>query len=265
MRRYAKAAFLIGVVIILYFGAGAVLLRFAVERHTIVSAELPSSKGEALTARTVGSGTSGCVVVFPGRHGPSPAYEAAVVPPLTRRDVKVILMSYPARASLNEIRELARLAVNEVTKECANVVLVGRSLGSMVAAYASRDARVVGLLLESTSPRFSTAIRREFGRRWYLRPMDLLPVGYLVPEDYSLTDAFHDSRVPRTVILQGADDEQTPLTDLTDSGALPPGVVLLPVAHANHSNVFSRALPKYIETILDMLRRPDEREDTPTH
>jgi len=266
MRRYAKTALLIGVVIILYFSAGTVLLRFGLERHLIVSAELssstpgkwltfPSIKGEALTARTLGVGTSGCVVVFPGRHGPSPAYEAAVVPPLTRRDVKVFLLSYPAHASLNEIPELARLAVNEVTKDCgpARVILVGRSLGSLVAAYASRDAHVAGLLLESTSPRFSMAIRREFQRRWYLRPMTLLPVERLVPRDYSLGDAFQDSRMPKTIIFQGTADDQTPFGDLTQRDALPPGVALLPVDNANHSNVFSHALSKYLETIFDML------------
>ena len=252
MRRYARPLLLIGV-IASYFVAATLLLRFGLERYIIVS----SISGHVLASRTVGAGMAGCVVIFPGRHGPSPAYEAAMLPPLRERGVRVYLAAYPKSASLHEIRTLARLFVIDVTRECApdNVVLVGRSLGSMVAAYASRDARIAGLLLESTSPRFSTALRGEFRRRWYLRPMMLLPIEHLVPEDYSLNAALNGADLPEIVIFQGIEDSQTPLVDLTPRGALPRGVTLLPVSGANHSNVFSLALPKYVATIFNMLER----------
>ena len=273
------------VVLVLYFGVGVLLLRFGTEKHVVISGTLsssvlvgrpftfPSVKGHSLIARALGPGTSGCVAVFPGRHGPSPTYEAAVVPPLIQGGVKVYLIAYPGQlheegaASPNEIRDLARLAVIEIRKDCgqANVVLVGRSLGSMVAAYASREGRVVGLLLESTSALYSSAIRAQLRLRWYLRPMTLLPIARLLPEDYSLRDALENSHVPETVIFQGTDDEQTPINDLTRSNALPHGVTLVPVRDATHSNVFSLALPRYIETIFDMLDGSHEDEDIPDH
>jgi pimeloyl-ACP methyl ester carboxylesterase len=268
MPRYAKVCIFVGAAVVLYFIVGAILLRFALERSLILSAELPSGAvdgervtfpsigGKALTARTLGSGASGCVVVFPGRHGPSTAYESAIVPPLRRGGVKVYLIAYPGGALPGDILDLSRLAVSEVETKCgnSNVVLLGRSLGSMVAAYASRDSHVAGLVLESTSPRLSTAIRREIHRRWYLRPVGLLPVEHLLTEDYSLGSALQASNVPKTVIFQGTDDEQTPMIDLTASDALPVGATMLPVAGATHSDVFSRALPRYLETIFDMLR-----------
>jgi hypothetical protein len=79
-------------------------------------------------------------------------------------------------------------------------------------------------------------------------------VEHLLTEDYSLGSALQASNVPKTVIFQGTDDEQTPMIDLTASDALPVGVTMLPVAGATHSDVFSRALPRYLETIFDMLR-----------
>lgn len=262
------------IVLTLYFGVGAWVLHFIVEDHVVVRGFLPSSAmgqdklsltsatGHFLSARTVGSGLSGCVVIFPGQHGPSPQYEQAVVPLLVERGVKVYLLAYPgqfgtgAGASLREIRFLSRLALAQIAQHCPpnKLVVVGRSLGAMVAAYAAPAGHPSGLILEATSPSFSTAIRRRLDAHWYLRPLLGLPIERLLSEDYSLSIALCCGQVPSTVVFQGTRDAQAPLEDLAWPGVLPHNVKLVSIADATHSNVFLLTLPQYVDTMMDMLQ-----------
>jgi hypothetical protein len=82
----------------------------------------------------------------------------------------------------------------------------------------------------------------------------LLPVQRLLVEDYDVGFALSDERVPRTVIFQGTDDKQTPLSDLLVPGMFPEKVKVIPIPGATHNNVFSLALSQYIETISDMFK-----------
>jgi predicted alpha/beta-hydrolase family hydrolase len=264
----------LAIALTLYFGVGAWVLHFVVEDHVVVRGSLPSSAmgqdklsftsatGRFLSARTVGSGLSGCTVIFPGQHGPSPQYEQAVVPLLVERGVRVYLLAYPgqsgteAGASLREIRHLSRLALAQIAQQCppSKLVVVGRSLGAMVAAYAAPAGHPSGLVLEAASPSFSTAIRRRLNARWYLRPLLGLPIERLLSENYSLSSALCCGQMPPTVVFQGTRDTQAPLEDLAWPGALPHNVKLVSIADATHSNVFLLTLPQYVNTIMDMLK-----------
>jgi pimeloyl-ACP methyl ester carboxylesterase len=186
-------------------------------------------------------------------------YEQAVVPQLLRRDLRVYLIAYPGQfgsdsaAPLGELRSLAGAAIEQVARECSSpkLVIVGRSLGSMIAAYAAQRGHAAGLVLESTSPRFSTFLRTNLRARWYLWPLVLLPVQRLLKEDYSLNAALTGIHRP-VVIFQGTKDELTPISDLATE-SFPQNVKVISVENATHSNTFSLALPQYVATILDML------------
>ena len=260
--------------IVLYFVVAAVFLRFFVERVAVAKGDwtaemlselqvsFPQVKGRHLFGRVRGNGHSGCVAIFPGRHGPSSAYEQAVVPPLLQRDLRVYLIAYPGQfgadsaASLGELPSLAGAAVEQIARDCPfpKIVLVGRSLGSMIAAYATERAHAAGLVLESTTPRFSTFVRTTLRTRWYLQPLLVLPVQQLLAEDYSLNSALKDVHRP-VVIFQGTDDEVTPIADFATE-SLPNTVKLISVENATHSNVYALALSQYVETIADMLNQP---------
>jgi len=259
------------ILLVLYFVIAAVFLRFFVERIAVAKAtwttemssepqvSFPEVQGRHLFARVLGNGSSGCVAIFPGRHGPSAAYEQAVVPPLLQRDLRVYLIAYPGQlgsdslAPLGELPSLAGAAMEQVDRECPSpkLVLVGRSLGSMIAAYAAQRGHAAGLVLEATSQRFSTFLRTNLRARWYLLPLLLLPVQRLLQEDYSLNAALRDIHRP-VVVFQGTKDEVTPISDLATE-SFPPNVKVVSVENATHSNAFSLALPQYVTTISDML------------
>src|SRR4030095_10242744 len=185
-----------------------------------------------------------------------------VVRPLLERGYRVYLLAYPgqgdgmASVSLMEIRVLADLAVKQIVQECSSggLVLVGRSLGSGVVAYTARSGDAVGVVLESTSPRLSSYILTAFRSHWYSWPLSLLPVQRLLVEDYDVGFALSDERVPRTVIFQGTEDTQTPLSHLLVPGMFPEKVKVISIPRATHNNVFSLALSQYIETISDMFK-----------
>lgn len=142
----------------LYFGSAAYVCHFEIERllfPTVTWAgvhdeqslhRVPGRHGNALLVRQYGEPKVGCVVFFPGQHGGVARYQKDMFPAYAANGLAVFAVSYPGqdeapgRAKLDEIQFLSNKALDFVGEACplSRTVLVGRSLGSMVAAYATR-------------------------------------------------------------------------------------------------------------------------------
>lgn len=259
--------------VLLYFVAGASLLRYALEPlvlphvapsvHTTapLSLRISDRDGNAMLVRRYGTPTVGCVVFFPGQHGILSEYEKDLFPAFVARGIAVLAVAYPGQngargtSHLPEIWALATQVVASAQATCPGhrVVLYGRSLGSMVAAYAAATSHPAGLILESAASSFSSAVRLRLSARWYLAPLVLLPVSRLLPRDYSLDEALCSTLGVPAVIFQGTADRETPLSILQVAG-VPSTLRLVVVSGGSHSTTYLLARDQIIETTLSMLR-----------
>jgi len=148
--------------------------------------------------REYGTGRLGCVVFFPGQHGGAATYERNLFPLLVAQGVRVFAASYPGqdgapgRASIAEVNILASKAVALVTSHCGSkhTIVLGRSLGTMVAAYSIGHNPVAGLILISAAPSLSSAINVYVRSHWYLYPFRMLRARSLIRRDYSLSKSW---------------------------------------------------------------------------
>jgi Lysophospholipase len=259
--------------VFLYFVVGAYLLRFALEplvlprvavsAHTNVPLFLRISgdDGHAVLVRRYGTPKVGCVVFFPGQHGLISAYEKNLFPAFSAQGIAVLAVAYPGQNGapgtphLPEILALAAQVAASAQATCPGhrVVVYGRSLGSMVAAYAAGRSHPTGLILESAAPSFSSAIRLRLNSRWYLAPLALLPVSRLLTHDYSLAEALSSTLDVPAVVFQGTADSETPLSVLRASG-VPGNLQLVVVSGGAHSTTYLLARDRIIQATLSMLR-----------
>ncbi|MEO5831402.1 MAG: alpha/beta fold hydrolase [Rhodanobacter sp.] len=259
--------------VLLYFVAGACFLHFALDSRVMprvaLSADttaplflrISGDDGNAMLVRRYGTPTVGCVLFFPGQHGNIVSYTKNLFPAFAAQGMAVLAVAYPGQNGapgtprLHDLVALAARAVASAQARCPNhrVVVYGRSLGSMVAAYAAATSRPTGLILESAAPSVSAAIRLRLKRRWYLAPLSLLPVSRLLAHDYSLAEAL--ARMPGVpaVVFQGAADSETPLSDLRAAG-VPGNLRLVVVSGGEHSTTDLLAREPIIQTALSMLR-----------
>ena len=258
-----------------YFFAGACLLRFALDPlvflHIAPSGHaatppllrIPGPGGSAMLLRRYGTAEVGCVLFFPGRHGLLPAYEKGLFEALTAHGIGVLAVAYPGQNGapgntyLSDISALATQAVAAARSACPGhqIVVYGRSLGSMVAAYAAGQSHPAGLVLESAAPSLSSAIRLRLRERWYLAPLALLPLSRIIPHDFSLTEALSDTRRMPSIVFQGTADIVTPLPALR-AGGIPPGLQLVTVPGGGHSNTYVLAQDRIVRTVRCMLLAP---------
>jgi pimeloyl-ACP methyl ester carboxylesterase len=257
----------------LYFAVGAYVLRYALEpmvlppvavsTHTDVPLFLRISgdDGNVMLVRRYGTPKLGCVVFFPGQHGLISAYESNLFPAFSAQGIAVLAVAYPGQNGapgvphLPEILTLATQVVASAQATCPGhrVVVYGRSLGSMVAAYAAMRSHPTGLVLESAAPTFSSAIRLRLNARWYLAPLALLPVSKLLIHDYSLAEALPNTLDVRAVVFQGTADSETPLSALEAAG-VPANLRLVAVSGGAHSTTYMLARDRLVQTTLSMLR-----------
>lgn len=255
-----------------YFAAGACLLRFALDPLVFLHIapasrtatppllRIPGPGGSAMRLRRYGTPEVGCVLFFPGRHGLLPAYEKGLFEALTAHGIGVLAVAYPGqngapgRTLLSNITTLAAQAVVAARSNCAGrrIVVYGRSLGSMVAAYAAGQSHPAGLVLESAAPSLSSAIRLRLQEHWYLAPLALLPVSRIIPHDFSLIEALSDTRRMPSIVFQGTADIVTPLPTLR-AGGIPPSLQLVMVPGGGHSNTYVLAQDRIAQTIRCML------------
>lgn len=261
--------------VLLYMVAGACLLRFALEPlvlpHVALSVQTTSplflrvsgDSGNAMLVRRYGTPKVGCVVFFPGQHGLISTYEKSLFPAFSDHGIAVLAVAYPGQDGapgtprLPEILALATQVAASAQARCPGrrVVVYGRSLGAMVAAYVAARSHPTGLILESAAPSFSSAIRLRLNARWYLAPLALLPVSRLIPYDYSLTDALGSTPGIRAVVFQGTADSETPLAALRAAG-MPGNLRLVVVPGGTHSTTDFLARDRIMQTTLHMLRTP---------
>jgi len=278
----SKLLLLVGAFAVLYFGAAAYICHFEIEQllfpavawagvhddqslHRVVG-----SNGNALLMRQYGMPRAGCVVFFPGQHGDIARYQKDLFPAYAANGLAVFALSYPGqdeapgRTTLKEIQLLSKKALDVVGEACPlfRTVLVGRSLGSMLAAYATQGIRPAGLVLEAAAPSLSSAVLVRLRSHWYLSPLARLPVSKLLPHDYSLAEALTTTSVFPIVVFQGTADEQTPIGLLRSAGAIPPGARLVPVPGGTHSDTYRLVLENYVDVALCMIRSSSTRVHT---
>jgi alpha-beta hydrolase superfamily lysophospholipase len=263
-----------GAFVLLYFIAGACFLRFGLESLVLPSvapsayssSSLPlrisSDDGNTVLIQRYGTPKEGCVVFFPGQHGLISAYEKNLFPAFYAEGIAVFAVAYPGQNGapgkprhLSEIMTLASQAAASVQAACAGhrVVLYGRSLGSMVAAYAAVRSHPAGLILESAAPSFSSAIRLRLNARWYLAPLALLPVSRLLAHDYSLQEALSGTSDMPALVFQGTADSETPLSALQTNG-MPGNLRLVVVSGGAHSTTYLLGRDRIAQATLSMLR-----------
>lgn len=259
--------------VFLYFAAGASLLRFALDPlvlpHVAPSARttaplflrISGDDGDAMLVRRHGTPSVGCVVFFPGQHGLIPAYEKNLFPAFSDRGIAVLAVSYPGqngapgKPHLPEILTLAAQVIASAQATCPGhrVVVYGRSLGAMVAAYAADRSHPTGLILESAAPSFSSAIRVQLKSRWYLAPLARLPVSRLLTHDYSLAEARPGTLDVPAVLFQGSADSETPLSVLRAAG-VPANLRLVVVAGGAHSTTYLLGRDRIVQATVSMLQ-----------
>lgn len=207
---------------------------------------------------SAGSVGNGCVVFFPGQHGLG-GFESRIVPLMASRGVATFTATYaPAprgsRLTLAQAERFALGVVRQVEARCGErYVVVGRSLGAMVAAYAVRQHHPAALLLEGASPSLAAAVRSMLKPWLGHRLAGLVPVERLLARNYNLQDALGAERRFPVTIIQGTHDLQTPMSDLAEPGALPSGVEIVPVQGADHQGTWQAFVPQYADRIVGAL------------
>jgi len=222
---------------------------------------LVSAPSEAATKLyRYGDDVNGCVVFFPGQHGFLPRYKEEIFAQFQQRRVSVFALVYPAEASrqpLSQTMEAVVEAVDVALKNCRSrkVLLVGRSLGSMVAAYTSVkvQTQVSGLLLEGVSPSLSTAIHAKLSMHWMLKPLNWMPVHSILQHDYSLTEALNKLNGVPVVIFQGSEDELAPATILQEDRDLVRHAKLNVIEGGRHSDTYLLAGSAFWDCAMTML------------
>jgi acetyl esterase/lipase len=270
-----KAAVSVLVVAALGFATFACLVRYRLDR--LLFPEVPGFSTAAIVAtisaepttssrmlvRAYGTGRLGCVVFFPGQHGGVATYERTLFPLLVAQGVRVFAASYPGqdgapgRASIAEVNIFASKAVALVTSDCGSkhTLVLGRSLGAMVAAYATGHNPVAGLILVSAAPSLSSAIDAQVRSHWYFYPFRMLHARSLLRRDYSLTQALRSSAVVPVLVFQGAQDQQTSLEPLRSGFPLPRWACIIAVPGGTHQDTYIVASGAIMAAVKSFLHR----------
>lgn len=270
----------VALLLTLYIGVAVYALMFALDSHLFPSITLDAattettsfhvtdSSGNTLLIRRYDAGQTGCVVFFPGQHGGITTYEHQLFPHLRNAGLTVFALAYPGQdgakgnAQLASLQPLIAQAMQTIQQTCSaeKTVLVGRSLGAMLAAYTAKTDATAGLILESAAPSLSVAVTRSLQVKWYLCPLAALPIATILPHNYSLTEALTSIPDVPVVIFQGTADTQTPIADLQIPHALPTHVRVVAVTGGTHANTYLLADKIYIETLLQLLSDSSKKD-----
>lgn len=255
----------------IYFGIGAYLLRYRLAPFVLPHTETPTAapalrsldgRADAFLIRRYGEPREGCVLFFPGQHGELRAYETGLFHAFTERGIAVLAVAYPGQDGAPGAPDLKRLQTRGMQTLAAakavcgehRVVLYGRSLGSGVAAYSAAGQGSAGLMLEATAPSLASVIRMRLKKHWFLAPWAVLPMSTLLAGDYSLNEALAQTQLASVVDYQGMADDETPLSALRAA----PGLGKLHVVEVfsgTHSTTYRLAEGQMVETARSMLRQ----------
>jgi pimeloyl-ACP methyl ester carboxylesterase len=216
-----------------------------------------------MLVRAYGTGRLGCVVFFPGQHGGVATYERTLFPLLVAQGVRVFAASYPGqdgapgRASIAQVNILASKAVALVTSHCGSehTIVLGRSLGTKVAAYSTGHNHVAGLILVSAAPSLSSAIDVYVRSHWYLYPFRMLRARSLLRGDYSLAQALKSSAAVPVLLFQGTQDHKTPLEPLRSEFPLPRWARIIAVPGGTHQDTYIVASGAIMAAVKSFLHR----------
>lgn len=256
----------------MYFCAGIYVLRFHLEPLLVPRADAPTLPSipplqsiggheETLLVRRYGVPRVGCVLFFPGQHGSIPGYDTQLFPAFTGHGIAVLAVAYPGQdgapgaLDLKQMRALGMRTLAAASAICGEhrVIVYGRSLGSMVAAYSVASHQPAGLILEGTTPSLASAIRLRLRVHWYLAPLAALPVSTLLAHDFSLKEALSQTPLKQAVAFQGTADSETPLSALR----ITPGLEKLRIVEVRggtHSTTYRLAEHQMVEMAESMLR-----------
>jgi len=279
--RYRTALATLLSAFVLYFLVAACVLHFGLSRvlfpktsslnvpPAVATTTIRAKSGNELLVRRYGRGSAGCVVFFPGQHGAAASYDFTGY---ISAGLSVFSLAYPGqdgtrgRAELSEIQMLVGEALAAVGMTCHSrqTVFVGVSLGSMLAAYASQSTSPAGLVLVSTTPSLSAAVRVRLRSRFYLAALSVLPLSALVPYDYSLADSIGHTPGLSVVIFQGTKDDQTPLAllrDVVSRGRMK----LVEIPGGTHATTFALSLRAQVSAVQGMFaaHRADDCRSLP--
>ena len=257
----------------MYFSVGIYVLRFRLDSLVLPHTDASTSsfapilrriggRNGSLLIRRYGVPRVGCVLFFPGQHGNIPGYEANLFPAFTAQGIAVLAVAYPGQdgapgvSNLDQVQALAAQAVTIASDTCGKdrVVVYGRSLGSMVAAFSVKNHSPSGLILEGAAPSLSSAIRSRLASHWYLAPMTILPISKLLAHDFALAEALPRISSTPVVVFQGTEDSETPLSTLRANTRLL-RLLIIAVPGATHSTTYRLVERQIVETSVSMLRQ----------
>jgi hypothetical protein len=259
----------------LYFGGAALVLRSDLDRLLFLKTpafagpvakrveHIRATTGAEILVRRYGHADRGCVVFFPGQHGYLPTYDPSG---LTGGGLEVWLVAYPGQdgaagnATIAVVEDLATRVVRMAFDHCAQgrVVMLGVSLGAMLAARASVGSQPAGVVLVSAATSLSDAIRSRLAAKWYLSPLRLLPLSRILKRDYTLSEGLPSHSA--LAIFQGTADEQAPLAALRES--LPPEYryAIVRVEGGTHATTFALSKETQLSTILRLLSQSEPKD-----
>jgi predicted alpha/beta-fold hydrolase len=272
-----RTILIIPFLIFAYFSLGAYLLYAQMPRFLFPNIALTAKTGELhkielsdileneLIIREYGESQDQCIVFFPGRHGGIIKYEEHLFRPFTKNNFKVFSLSYSgqdgAKGHINNITSLIALireAMMTISLKCSpdKTVIYGRSLGATIAAYSASKSNVSGVILESVAPSLSEGVINYLNSKWYLSSLNILPIGFLLPKDYKLTEPLSLLKNTPVSIFQGVQDSQTPLKQLQNSWDYGDNVSLHVVKAAGHSDTYIQAIDEIVKVAKNMLVKP---------
>ncbi|WP_343815056.1 alpha/beta hydrolase [Colwellia asteriadis] len=213
--------------------------------------------------RSYGDENGACIIFFPGQRGGVKYYERTLFNRFQSVGFQVFSLSYPGQeGAIARVDSVERFIVEikeeveRISLDClpSKTIVYGRSLGATLAAYSANTPYIVGVILEGASISLDKAIYHYLYKRWYLKPLNLLPIHALLRENYPLLDALVGLSEKPVVIYQGENDEVTPLRDISILLNHSDTVDLKVVANGKHHNTYYLALPDIIETASRMVK-----------
>lgn len=194
-----------------------------------------------------------CIIFFPGRQGGIYHYQDTLFPTFVQSGYTVHALSYPGyegakgSTSLAEITDILANAIEQVTSihncDDKHLVYIGRSLGASIALAVAKEIPPTLIIIDSLGESLTSALQHRLRQQWYLRPLEILPLQYLV-NDIDSVDLITKTYPVPIKVFQGTQDKQTPIDDLSAIQYLN-HVELIPIAGATHATTAEESLHLY--------------------
>lgn len=260
-----------------YFSIGAYILYAQIPRYLFPNIVLTSKTEELhkfefydslkneLLVREYGQSEDQCIVFFPGRHGGVKKYEETLFKAFQKNNFKVFSISYSGQdGAIGQVDNIASLiklitdAMRAISLNCPpeKTIIYGRSLGATVAVHSIGKTKVAGVILEGVAPSLSIAVNNYLNSKWYLSPLKILPIELLLPKNYDLSEPLSILIATPVSIFQGANDSQTPLSQLQQSWSYGNNVSLHVVKSGEHSNTYIQATNEIVKVSKSILVQP---------